>query len=666
MKRGKDDEKMMGPLFPRLHVNDTEKGGPRAPPRNKMALYEQLSIPSQRFNSGVLPRNPSNLAPAGSSSQASGLERTLSSPPTLADQLPSFQPSAGNLNSSLAPREQRKKAGDEDDFTVPVFVHTGASKLQRKRSNVEELAPFSSMHSCHSNKAQNTGYIDTQCASSIDPHSRHGGNPCISSDNLHTRENFAESGEEAIVHPKKRSHGNQQQPAWLQSNVCALGDAVPEMRRRGTEKNDVLVRKDSLGSCEEPCTPNEGSGTCVTKVDVSIPVRNTDKGDDASDTSIVDSAEPLDISPDDVVDMIGQKHFWKARRAIVNQQRVFAVQVFELHRLIKVQQLIAGAPHLLVEESNFLTKSSIPGSPMKKLQAEYVLLQPARGTKRKDDSQEPSHNKMEGSAENAVGKSLGNHSQPPTTYRPPHVGNQVPVPAITDSNNTTSSWNFHQATGQHWLVPVMSPTEGLVYKPYAPPGQMGPGCGGYGAYGPPPVMGNFMNPGYGLPTYFQQGMGCFPPYGMSVMSSALSGSAVDQSNCFPGSGSHGQISQFSGSGANFNVQHNVEVLTQKSGAVSVAEIRVTSKEAELQRSTASSISERVEVVGSIQQRGDIRDDASLQLFPRAPSAFGAAPQRSGNVSRVIRVVPHNSRSATESAARIFQSIQEERKQNESV
>lgn len=60
MKRGKDEEKMMGPMFPRLHVNDTEKGGPRAPPRNKMALYEQLSIPSQRFSHAVLPCNPNN------------------------------------------------------------------------------------------------------------------------------------------------------------------------------------------------------------------------------------------------------------------------------------------------------------------------------------------------------------------------------------------------------------------------------------------------------------------------------------------------------------------------------------------------------------------------------------------------------------------------------
>lgn len=70
MKRGKDDDKSVEPMFPRLHVNDTERGGPRAPPRNKMALYEQLSIPSQRFNSGMLTANPNsgnNLNPPISS-----------------------------------------------------------------------------------------------------------------------------------------------------------------------------------------------------------------------------------------------------------------------------------------------------------------------------------------------------------------------------------------------------------------------------------------------------------------------------------------------------------------------------------------------------------------------------------------------------------------------
>ncbi|CAN1161758.1 Protein EARLY FLOWERING 3 [Linum perenne] len=354
--------------------------------------------------------------------------------------------------------------------------------------------------------------------------------------------------------------------------------------------------------------------------------------------------------------------------ALYSQQRVFAVQVFELHRLIKVQQLIAGSPQLLVEDNNYLGKPSMPGSPMKKLQSEYVLVQAARTRKRKDDTEEPS-NKLEGSAENAVAKpslpSLRTGSQPSANHTP-HVGNQVPAPAVNDSK--TGAWCFHQPTGQQWLVPVMSPTEGLIYKPYAPPGSMGAGCGGCGSYGPAPIMGNFMNPGYGAAPYLHQGHGCFPPYGMPVMSAGISGSAVEQRNRVPVSGSHGQNSQLSGSGANFSVQHqsstNVELRTQKSGVISMAEIRASTKEREVQGSTASSRSERMEVVGSVQQV-DGRD-AAVYMFPARPPSVVSDPRDQGQTPRVIRVVPHNPRSATESAARIFQSIQEERKQQESI
>lgn len=52
-ERKKMEENPM--MFPRIHVNDRVKGGPRAPPRNKMALYEQFSIPlpSQRSTFGM-------------------------------------------------------------------------------------------------------------------------------------------------------------------------------------------------------------------------------------------------------------------------------------------------------------------------------------------------------------------------------------------------------------------------------------------------------------------------------------------------------------------------------------------------------------------------------------------------------------------------------------
>lgn len=52
MKGRIEEVKEIIPMFPRLHVKDVEQGGPKAPPRNKMALYEQLAIPSQDFASG--------------------------------------------------------------------------------------------------------------------------------------------------------------------------------------------------------------------------------------------------------------------------------------------------------------------------------------------------------------------------------------------------------------------------------------------------------------------------------------------------------------------------------------------------------------------------------------------------------------------------------------
>jgi len=52
MRGGIEESKEISPMFPRLHVKDAEKGGPKAPPRNKMALYEQFSIPSQSFAPG--------------------------------------------------------------------------------------------------------------------------------------------------------------------------------------------------------------------------------------------------------------------------------------------------------------------------------------------------------------------------------------------------------------------------------------------------------------------------------------------------------------------------------------------------------------------------------------------------------------------------------------
>jgi EARLY FLOWERING 3 protein len=67
-KEGKGDGgRAAGPaLFPRLHVAETKKAGPRGPPRNKMALYEQLTIVSHRFKPTPVPLPSSGRAMNGS------------------------------------------------------------------------------------------------------------------------------------------------------------------------------------------------------------------------------------------------------------------------------------------------------------------------------------------------------------------------------------------------------------------------------------------------------------------------------------------------------------------------------------------------------------------------------------------------------------------------
>ncbi|KAJ0631215.1 putative protein EARLY FLOWERING 3 [Helianthus annuus] len=149
-------------------------------------------------------------------------------------------------------------------------------------------------------------------------------------------------------------------------------------------------------------------------------------------------------------------------------QRVFAVQVFELHRLIKVQRLIAGSPDVM--------SYAFIGNPSKASQINKVPLDYARKSstnvpKVKDYHEKSNHDNREFSAENAVEKaalSSVQKSNGSTLKRYP-----LPPPDPTMGQ-------LSQQPGQQWLIPVMSPSEGLIYKPYPAPGYMTPGPG------PPP------------------------------------------------------------------------------------------------------------------------------------------------------------------------------------
>lgn len=324
---------------------------------------------------------------------------------------------------------------------------------------------------------------------------------------------------------------------------------------------------------------------------------------------------------------------------------MFAVQVFELHRLIKVQRSFAGSPHLLVEDGAYLGKPS-KGSFAKKLPLELIIKPPPHTVKHKDDSNKPSHN-MECSAATADGKASFSSVQ--DDFSASNCGPQS-TPFVSDAK--TSPGGFHQPPGQQWLIPVMSPSEGLIYKPYNPGhGFMSPLYGGYCL--PPgsnPMMGTFVNPAYGVPPSHHpyQGIGV-PPYGMPFVNGAISNVVKPRVT------------------KERSYLEGISTANSPAAMSNVVKPRATKERTELQGiSTASSPGEGARGIMVGPTAGGRN---ALPLLPT--SLAGHVPERdpqfyaTDKPATVIKVVPRNALSATESVARIFQSIQEGRKQCDS-
>ncbi|CAJ2643838.1 unnamed protein product [Trifolium pratense] len=689
MKRGNDDDKVMGPLFPRLHVGDTEKGGPRAPPRNKMALYEQFSIPSQRFNLPPHPNTSTNTVPPSSSSQGAVTERNYVfpghlTPETLIRQAGkhiSHQSEGGNLNASLAQLEQRKKA-DEDDFRVPVYVRSNIGQSNDKLTSAGSRNFGFFKPGRIGRERDPKQYASPLVNTGTDVRNEIDGPPQVSpnKEQSFTSARDISTGEhiDTLVRQAKATPNQEFQDRTVfklsssrQGDGGSRQNCRAESQSNGTGQSDALLESrretnKSNGPTTTHTSPNEAmDGTKYHDTGTVSPIQrgNLNINDNISKTSRVENLSTLKVSPDDVVAIIGQKHFWKARKEIANQQRVFAVQVFELHRLIKVQQLIAGSPDLLFGDAAFLGKSIPDGSTPKKLPIEYVVKARLQNLKRKVDSEKIDQN-MECSAENAVGKTSissvknGSHLSSSMPFAGnPHQGNMT-------AENGMGPWCFNQSTGHQWLIPVMSPSEGLVYKPYPGPGFTGTNLGACGPFGSAPSGGAFMNPSYGIPPPPETPPGShpyFPPYGgMPFMKAAASESVVEQVNQLSAGGQNRHLSEVEADCSKHN-QSSGNLPVQRNGATSNVMYRQRSKEFDLQMSTASSPSEMAQEM-STGQVAEGRD--ALPLFPMVPAEPEAVSHslETGQQTRVIKVVPHNRRSATESAARIFQSIQEERKQ----
>uniref|UniRef100_A0A6N2N2P7 Protein EARLY FLOWERING 3 n=1 Tax=Salix viminalis TaxID=40686 RepID=A0A6N2N2P7_SALVM len=766
MRGEKDEEKMMSPMFPRLHVNDAEKGGPRAPPRNKMALYEQLCIPSQRFSSGsgsmlpILPNKGSSLVPSISSSHGTGHERSVFTPfcnsPTplhLTEKL--FYYSSGGVKSSalMTSLEEKsvevandqslntsrplsssaicdsfqphnfpdlknfswKKLGDENDSRFHSSSQSGSnpycnssqhskdqenqpclnlsfsvqfqntSETQKKGSgtiNVKEIDHMriqiedngKVFEACQNSMEKFAAVATIKDIPSVDASSSSSGKIKSTKSLKRTCSSSNQDNRKNSVNVLKCLPGNEMlnpELATTPDKTVIRDNILVEYRVVTSKENPSMVRSELysralLQDGNKNCCLEKGRKYCDDKQSGSLKAGDLERNDDAAETSVVDSIISLEITPDDVVGVIGEKQFWKARRAIVNQQRVFAVQVFELHRLIKVQKLIAGSPHLLLEDNIYVGRASLKVSPINKVPSKCAM-----AVKPRDHSQKQ-HTSADFAEENVVGKlplpsTNDETSKEPISQRSnygSHSENAPPAPVAITAK--PSPWCF-PPPGNQWLVPVMLPSEGFVYKPYSGPCPpvarfMAPV---YGSCGPISLAlggGDFLNAAYSVSASNHQEVGMLPgnphfgqtffqPFGMPVMNPSVCDSAVEQIS--PHSGPQSKDNHLSVGDIHFNIplQSSCNMPNQMSRVVSCcAENFQGLKESEIEGSTAGSLSEMPKA-------------NALALFPMEPTLQASYPNAQTNEQqgRVIKAVPRNPRSATESAARIYQSIQEERK-----
>ncbi|OVA08511.1 hypothetical protein BVC80_209g250 [Macleaya cordata] len=784
MKGGKD-EKIMGPLFPRLHINDTERAGPRAPPRNKMALYEQLTIPSQRCSTGqtssvhLPPNNGSILVPPASSSQGGRHERTVfsflyGSPPTpahLSDKLHSGSFHGVHLNMTTCDFERKSmknancpslndsrylswanryafllpkdfsnsknscgpKAGVENDLRFPAFIHSTVTQssskyphsIDRERHTQSSPSkPDSSkviLGSNMPNTAANSLSSSMQLHNAREKHLKRSKTTDLIS-RQHGRNHSEENLKESSSHKEMQklasyssTKGNTSEPS-KHGNVSLNQDHESgpmedieeednidarkhqEYKAGFLLKNTACPRASLLNGHQSANEAENGRNYCDEKARRSLQVGSVDINYDSSEASMVDSISGLEISPEDVVGAIGQKQFWNTRRAIVNQQRLFAKQVFELHRLIKVQRLIAGSPHLVLEDNPYFSKPSLELSSAKKFPSVYVLSPPK--IKSEDESQKPNASPNSAvvkppnpSPDKIIAKdksqkpnqgpdfAVVNPSDPSpsddfnkrvvtkNSSYDPYSGNLPPLPVATE-NKAVPPWCFHPLPGSQWLLPRMPPSEGLVNKPYTgenpqTAGFMAPIYGGWWPMPVPSMEGGCLNPAFGFPGLSILVSPAAQAYPL-VMSAVNSASPFEEGSSLAGAQPDWQAEQSSTGGANFSMKSGClsNSLNQNDETISCVKKTQAPRDGELQETTMTSPCRR-EAQGVTAVPVSEQKD-KFPLIPTTPALVVSDrfPQTENNYQQTtaIRVVPHNPRTAPESVARIFRFIQEERQQ----
>eukprot|EP00250_Pteridium_aquilinum_P014160 c21817_g1_i1 orf=559-2889(-) len=393
-----------GALFPRVHVSETRISGPRAPPRNKMALFEQLTIPPHRF---VPPPIQGRSHQGNSTGSRQDINLCFVNPKQLKlrqlrnrdSDVSCGKAKCDVLRHSVAePRSYSRTSAawdssGKDCSSLPSKHASESSPVNSQlkklwNGSTTESAPLHRVHGQCSptdvqiqNSATESGHISLSKEKTGSSHLGFTGIEAVGTNKLPAlvgaiAENHLNSSPEAL------HSGRVDNTSLLVGSVACDGSRSAGISRH--KGKTLLPIEKAMDGCTQKCNVADGRTSLMWPSVCTTRCNKEDHGDRSSEVArrMGEEQHPVSndkcdvdrqnrdslprIIPKHVMDLIGQREFWEARKTIMQQQKTLSSQIFELHRVIEVQRLIAGMPGLLLEGNSnctVLKDSTQPGLP---------------------------------------------------------------------------------------------------------------------------------------------------------------------------------------------------------------------------------------------------------------------------------------------------------------
>lgn len=255
----------------------------------------------------------------------------------------SRQTKGANLNASLAQIEHRKKV-DEDDFRVPVYVRSNIGQSNEKRiESFDGKRPpstgsryFGFLKPGKSDRERDARQHGSAVVNAVtDVRNDIDGPPQVSPNKEHpfssARDGSIGEHSDTLVRQGKVTANQEVQDRRVfklsslrQGDARLRQDCRAESQSNGHGQSDSLLESTrevdkSSGPIVNQTSPTQAiNGTEYHDTGTGSPkhLGNSNKNDSISKISRVEDLSTVKISPDDVVAVIGQKHFWKARKEI--------------------------------------------------------------------------------------------------------------------------------------------------------------------------------------------------------------------------------------------------------------------------------------------------------------------------------------------------------------